>query len=62
MNFPQWLMESKLIISPPQVSLNRIYFSLSIGRYLEVDLLEMDHCMFRLNQLSIEVIFAQDSK
>lgn len=57
MDFSKRLVESKLIVSSKQKSLDSVDFCLSIDRDLKIQLLEIHFCVFRLDNLSVNVVF-----
>jgi hypothetical protein len=58
----QCLVEVELIVGTPEEALDRTNLCLSVSGDLQVHFLKPNHCMFRFNQLSIEVILPHDAE
>lgn len=58
----QVLMKSEFLVHPHEEPFNCVDFCLSVGWNFQVKFLEVDDCMLRLDEFSVEVCFGHDSE
>ena len=55
-------MELEFVISPQKIAFDRVYLCFSVDWNLQFDFFKFNDTVFRLDKLSVEVIFIHDPK